>query len=76
MAIGVKDSLRSCTRGSIFLRLGPKAFHQKYPPFCVGGLGYSGVARVEERFREKCRKKSGKGREVEALLKGLTNVKG
>jgi hypothetical protein len=31
---------------------------------------------MEERFREKCGKDSGKGREVEALLKKLSNVKG
>jgi hypothetical protein len=42
----------------------------------VGGLSYSGVARAEERFTEKCRKNSDLRKEVEALLKKMSNVKG
>jgi putative transposase len=42
----------------------------------VGGLSYSGVARAEERFAEKCRKNSVLRKEVEVLLKKMSNVKG
>ncbi|RLC10667.1 MAG: hypothetical protein DRH43_05825 [Deltaproteobacteria bacterium] len=42
----------------------------------VGGLSYSGVSRVEERFIEKLKKGGAVNKDLKAVLGKMANVKG
>jgi hypothetical protein len=42
----------------------------------VGGLSYSGVSRVEERFVEKMKKNRALGKDLKAVLNKMSKVKG
>lgn len=42
----------------------------------IGGLSYSGVSRVEERFVEKLKKNKAFGKDLKAVLGKMANIKG